>query len=73
MPTLVMIANSAATGPGAAPYVSGSQKPSGSSAALTPNTTSSSNAAARASPASHSGSAGSLTARSAKLSVPVTP
>ena len=71
-PTLVMIANRAATGPGAFAYVPGNQKCIGTSAALTANTSSSSTAPVCSRAWSAAGTCGTFTARSAMLSVPVT-
>ena len=72
-PTLVMMANSAATGALAAAYVAGNQKLSGTTAAFSPNTTSNSSAAELAMAADSPDRLATRSAMSAMFSVPVTP
>ncbi len=70
-PTLVMMANRAATGAAAAAYVAGSHIDNGASAALKPKTTSSTRPAACTTIASGPCTMGTRRARSAKFKVPV--
>ena len=73
MPTLVMMANSAATAGVALAYVAGNQKYKGNSAALRPNTTHSNNNATENRVVSAAGRDWAFTATSAIFRVPVVP
>ncbi|MNL13060.1 hypothetical protein D3C87_1339510 [compost metagenome] len=73
MPTLVMIANIAATGALAEEYAGTSQKFSGHIPALARNATARIPAPACSNPRSASGTSGIFSARSAMFRVPVTP